>query len=118
MNKYGHQAMKHWQETDPTRYAAIPNPMEFFSTLGDQVLAQVTEVSDKLAGSDPPNEQYMVKVARLNTARMQAEELVLTDLVWILEPEQDEAPSPFAEINERHQRWEDEEAMKALDEQA
>jgi len=119
MNKYGNLAMKHWQETDPTRYDAIPNPMELFSTLGEQVQAQVLEVSDKLAGTDPPGEQYMEKVGRLNMARMQAEELVLTDLVWIPEPEEeDEAPSPFAEINERLQQWEDEEAVKALDEAA
>ncbi len=114
MNKYGQLAMTHWQETDPTRYAAIPNPGEFFSTLGEQVQYQVLEVSDKLAGSDLAGEQYMAKVARLNTARLQAEELVLADLVWISVPETcSEAPDPWAGVDRKLLEAENEELMNA-----
>ena len=34
MNRYGRQAMRHWQEFDPTRYSAIEDPETFFFMRG------------------------------------------------------------------------------------
>ena len=86
MNNYGRIANDHWRRWLPTRYAEILDPEAYFSTLGMTVEAQVFELEDQLAGSDPANEGYLEKVARLRSARSRAEEMVLADLVY-LEPE-------------------------------
>jgi len=93
MNKYAKLARDHWTRTDPARVQAIPNPEMFFRDLGEQVETQVQELAQRLAGADQPGEEYLQKVGRLNMARLQAEEAVLTDLVWISGPEEDEEPA-------------------------
>lgn len=84
MNKYGAQARDHWSRVAPIRYAALPNPEEFFEVLGEQVQGQVDDLSQTIAGSDPAGETYLEKVGRLTMAQKQAEEIVLSDLVWII----------------------------------
>lgn len=83
MNKYGRMAMRHWAEHAPTRYRAIEDPETFFAHLGDQASEQILNLEAQLAGPDPADETYLGKVGRLNEARRRAEEIVLTDLVWI-----------------------------------
>lgn len=95
MNKYGSRAMTHWRRWLPTRYAAIPNPEEFFEDLGHQVQAEIVQLSTQLAGEDPRDAGYLDKVGRLNMARTQAEEIVLRERV-LLEPE----PGADPEANE------------------
>lgn len=95
MNKYATLAMRHWRQTDPDRYAAIADPQTYFQTLGEQVETQVQELTQTLAGPDQPGEEYLQKVARLNMARLQAEERVLTDLVWIASPQEDEEAQSY-----------------------
>lgn len=90
MNRYGALAKNHWQNTDPKRYEAIENPETFFQELGEQTESEVQALAEHLAGPDRPGETYLEKVGRLNMARLQAEERVLSDLVWI-------APSPLQE---------------------
>jgi len=86
MNHYGMTAQRHWQRWLPTRYAAIQDPDSFFSTLGEQVANRIADLTLDLAGDDPPAEDYLVKVGRLNMARLQAEEIVLREQV-LLPPE-------------------------------
>jgi hypothetical protein len=93
MNRYGQLAKRHWQQVDPERYSTIPDPEDFFSTLGEEVENRVQELQDQLAGPDPPSESYLEKVGRLNMARLQAEEVVLSEMVLIpsrSEPEPEE----------------------------
>ena len=92
-NKYSAIAKKHWTRTDPARVAAIPDSEAFFRELGEQVESQVQELAQTLAGPDQPGEEYLQKVGRLNMARLQAEERVLSDLVWISGPQQSEEPA-------------------------
>lgn len=87
MNQYGVIAQRHWRTYAPTRMAALPDPTTFFTELGLQVQAQVSELAARLAGTDPSAETYWQKVARLQTARRTAEEVVMTQLVWINDPE-------------------------------
>ncbi|MFV0551365.1 MAG: hypothetical protein ACK5L6_05520 [Anaerorhabdus sp.] len=87
MTHYQTLARQHWTRYAPSRVAAIPNPDEFFQTLGQDVHQQVTALTAELAGPDLPEETYLAKVGRLNAARLQAEELVLQELVWITSPE-------------------------------
>jgi hypothetical protein len=93
MNKYGELAREHWARTDPARYAAIEDPETFFAALGEQAESQIQELAQRLAGPDQPGEEYLQKVGRLNMARLQAEEAVLGELVWIAAPEQSERPA-------------------------
>jgi len=83
MNRYGQLAQEHWRRWLPTRYAEIPDPVDFFSTLGQEAEDQVFDLRDQLAGPDLPGEGYLEKVGRLNMAQLQAEEAVLADLVYL-----------------------------------
>jgi hypothetical protein len=106
MNKYGRIAKKHWTEFRPSELATLPASEEFFSTLGQQMETQILDLADKLAGKDTPGEGYLEKVGRLNAAKMQAEEIVLTETVFatVEDQDQDETnPETFAWINEVHE---------------
>ena len=94
MNKYAEIARQHWTRTDPARVQAMADPETFFRELGEQVESQVQALATQLAGPDQPGEEYLQKVGRLNMARLQAEEAVMTDLVWISGPQsEEEAPA-------------------------
>ncbi|PSL08154.1 hypothetical protein CLV30_101121 [Haloactinopolyspora alba] len=86
MNRYAQMAQKHWQQAAPDRVAALEDPTEFFSTLGEQVETRIQQLQDHLAGPDPAGEEYLAKVGRLNMARLQAEEVALAELVWLTDP--------------------------------
>jgi hypothetical protein len=86
MNAYGTQAMNHWKTAAPTRYAALPDPVEFFTELGDEIQNQVLNLTETLTAGLPASEDYLERVGQVNAARMQAEEIVRADLMWI-EPE-------------------------------
>jgi hypothetical protein len=92
MNRYGAQAMAHWQEFDPQRYAEIDSPEEFFTRLGEEVMNEIDLRSRGLAGSDNdhPGETYLQKVGRLNMANFTAESDVLRELVLIPHPDDEE----------------------------
>ncbi len=91
MNRYGRLARDHWKSTDPGRYSQIQDPDEFFSDLGETAESQIQDLQLHLAGPDPVvPENTLDKVGRLNMARLQAEEVVLADLVWLPPPEDEE----------------------------
>ena len=71
------------------RYATIADPQTFFQELGEQAETQIQELAARLAGPDQPGEEYLQKVGRLNMARLQAEEAILTELVLISGPQQE-----------------------------
>jgi len=91
MNHYGVTAKRHWERWLPARYAAIQDPDSFFSTLGEEVAYRIADLTLDLAGDDPPEEDYLIKVGRLNMARLQAEEIVLREQV-LLSPEPEADP--------------------------
>jgi hypothetical protein len=97
MNQYGLIARDHWMKVAPARYAALPNPEEYFEDLGGQVQGQVDDLSQTIAGPDPAGEAYLEKVGRLTMAKRQAEEIVLADLVWI---------TPELSVDEAREEWE------------
>ena len=86
MNQYGAMAERHWRRWLPERYRAIQDPGSFFSALGEETASQIAVLAADLAGDDPPGEDYLAKVGRLNMARLQAEERVLAERV-LLAPE-------------------------------
>lgn len=87
MNIYGARAMRFWRRWAPSRVAAMPDRIEFFTNLGEQVQGQVSDLACLLAGPDRRRETYSQKVARLRTATRTAEEVVMAQLVWVVDPE-------------------------------
>lgn len=90
MNRYGATAKKHWERHAPSRAVALPDPIRFFSDLGAEVQAQIDDLAARLASMTTERcsaESYLEKVARLQTARRVAEEVVMAELVWIKDPE-------------------------------
>ncbi len=91
MNRYGRLARDHWKSTDPGRFSQIQDPDEFFSDLGETVESQIRDLWLQLAGPDPATPEHgLEKAGRLNMARLQAEVVVLADLVWLPPPEDEE----------------------------
>ena len=92
MNRYGRQAMSHWKQVDPDRYAAIPDPDAFFTQLGEEVMQEIETRARALEGPDRPGETYLEKVGRLRMARFTAEGDVMRELVLIPGPGEENDP--------------------------
>jgi len=86
VNQYGEMARRHWARWLPGRLAAIGNPEEFFTALGNQAEEKITALAWELAGDDPPGEAYLAKAGRLGEARHRAEQIVLDEII-LLPPE-------------------------------
>jgi hypothetical protein len=95
MNQYGALAERHWRQWLPNRCRTIADPHSFFSTLGEEVAQEIEDLSLQLAGDDPPGEDYLAKLGRLNMARLRAEETVLRERVLL--PPETEAQDQEAE---------------------
>ena len=81
MNRYGQQAMQHWQETMPDRVQDLNDPESFFTAMGEELESAIEELARALAGSTPTDEPYMDRVRRLTTARFEAEGQVLRGML-------------------------------------
>lgn len=98
MNHYGQLALEHCRRHRPSAYAAISAPAAYFSEVGDQVQAAVSELRDRLLGPTHPNESPHHYQQRGFQALRTAEELVMSDLVWLpAEPEPEAAADPELE---------------------
>ena len=88
MNEYGAMARAHWQQWLPQRYAAIEDPDTYFAGLGEEVAADIAGLWAEMSAraGNPPGEDFMERVGRLNAIRKQAEEIILADRV-LLPPE-------------------------------
>ncbi len=116
MNRYGSMAMRHWQQTDPARFQAIPEQEReaFFTELGERAQSEILALADAIAGRDRPGESYLQKLGRLNQAQFDAESEILREMVLIPDPndpEIDDTPddSPIGEYHRQMQRLMDEE---------
>ena len=88
MNEYGAMARDHYRRWRPAAYAEITDPESYFTDLGDRVAQEISRLWAELRAraGNPPGEDYIARVGRLNALRKQAEEIVLADLV-LLPPE-------------------------------
>lgn len=105
MNTYGKFAQEAWKTTAPAEYALIPDPNQWFESLGEEAAQRVGELMMELAGPDPVGETYLEKVGRLNASKMQAEEIVRAEMLTPdpsvqEEPEEDQEESGMAETLE------------------
>lgn len=87
MNKYGLMAQEHWQAYAPNRYATIENPDEFFQALGEQVANEIAAIVDHLERQLPNDLEFMDHLGQMNAIQNQAEEKVLSELVFSVETE-------------------------------
>lgn len=87
MNRYALLALSHWQTHAPARCAALEDPTSFFETLGNTAAAQIQVLSDRLEQDLPRELAYLNRVAQLRAIQKQAEEQVLSELVFWVEPE-------------------------------
>lgn len=83
MNRYGRQAMQHWATYLPDRYAQIPDPADFFTTMGREIAEEIADLSARLATQQPQEPTYLAEVGRLNRLRSQAEEQVLAERIFL-----------------------------------
>lgn len=79
MNQYGAIAQQHSKRWRPATYAAIGDPGNYFTKLGEQAAGEITRLWAQMRAQDgnPPGEDYLTRVARLNATRKRTEEIVL-----------------------------------------
>jgi hypothetical protein len=85
VNQYGAIAQQHWKRWRPASCAAIIDPTAYFTDLGEQAASEITRLWAQMRtqAGNPPGEDYLARVARLNALRKQAEEIVLTELILL-----------------------------------
>lgn len=85
--------------SDPEPGRVLPDAGPAGSRAGDRADRPV-------GGAGPGRESYLEKVGRLGAARLRAEEIVLTDLVWISSPETSPAEAREAwELDRTSDSW-------------
>jgi hypothetical protein len=84
--------MRQWQQSDPDRFAKISDPEEFFTQKGLELEREVQALAAGLAGPDRPGESYLEKVARLQTARFNAESDLIREA---MAPDPDDVDTPL-----------------------
>lgn len=90
MNRYGQQAMQHWQDTMPENLAQMTDPEQVFTTMGEDLEAAIEDLTRELAAPVPAQETYMDRVRRLTTARAEAESRTMRAMLT----ETQESPAP------------------------
>ncbi|HEY8980576.1 MAG TPA: hypothetical protein VIU15_13430 [Streptomyces sp.] len=90
MNRYGEQVMAHWEENRPRAFRELDDPQAYFTDLGKVIERAVEGRARDLEGSGPDGEGYLLRLKRLNTAKMTAEGEVLREMALLeTEPEQE-----------------------------
>lgn len=87
MNKYALLAQRFWQTHASQRYASLENPQEYFEDLGESAAAQIEAISLQQEAKMPQDLDYLAHLRQLVGIRKQAEEIVLSDLVYSIETE-------------------------------
>ena len=88
LNYYGELVRHQWEGCLPDIYQQIRDPRSFFAILGQMIAQRVDEHADYLAGDDPPDEEYLDKVARLTAALDRAQQRVLGEYL-LIPPDED-----------------------------
>lgn len=93
MNHYGRMAMEYTRTHRPRAFSSIADPARHFGELGEQIQAAVTAARDEILGRQRTGESIEEFRTRAHQTLRTAEEIVLTDLVWL-------PPEPTAETQE------------------
>ncbi|MEW2401961.1 hypothetical protein [Streptomyces sp. NPDC046862] len=83
MNRYGRAALAHWRQHLPRQYGTLPDPLAFFTNLGETAERQAGELSDAmvLEGTPDGGETAEQRSRRALSAKDEAEQVVLQELI-------------------------------------
>ena len=98
-DRYARLAQQHMANYLPSRYRQIDDPESYFTRLSQEIATQVAALETTLAAAEPVSEDYLIRVGQLRAARMQAEEIVFSDLIY-LTPEQPDPNNPYLATDE------------------
>lgn len=84
MSVYVPAIREHYRNHLPGRLAHLTDPEEHYRLASAQITAAVDQRATDLAGDDPAHETYWAKVTRLASARAQAEQETLQDMLYLL----------------------------------
>lgn len=109
MSDYAAIAKTNWMRLAPSQYESLENPEAFFQNLASQAEDQIDQLQLSLEGQDSPSEDFLAKWGRLNAAKQQAEEIVISEVLtppkdqWETDPQDEsERPDPmWSQINQR-----------------
>ncbi len=91
MNRDGAMAFRHNARHRPRSLASLVDPRAYFARLGEETAARITDLRDEILGPPRPGEDLDAYRRRAYSARAQAEETVLAEMVW-LAAEEDPTP--------------------------
>ena len=86
MNRYAQIALDQHRRHRPLEHSLIDDPTQFFTEIGEQIQADVTNLRDEILGPPRPDESIEDYRHRSYQALATAEELVLADH-WLFQPE-------------------------------
>ena len=95
MNRYGRMARHNYRSHLPDRLAAMADPASYFTRLGEQAQAAVTDLRDRILGAQRPGESPAGYRSRGRQAFRQAEEIALAELLTL--PPAHEEPDSVAD---------------------
>ncbi|MDQ0765617.1 hypothetical protein [Streptomyces canus] len=83
MNRYGRAALAHWREHLPGQYGMLPDPLAYFTRLGEKTERQAGELTDAMAldGTPVGGETGEQRSRWLLAVRGEAEQVVLRELI-------------------------------------
>ena len=95
MHKYGRLLMNQWKIANPKMVEELDDPEGYFAAMGDRAADQVLEVEGQILSRDETyrtSDSYLDRIRVARSARMQAEEIVLSQYrpPSSMEPEENE----------------------------
>ena len=103
MNRYGALLMRQWRRADPERFAAIPDPENFFAEKGRELEQEIDDAGDRAGRTGPPGRELSGEDGPALSARFNAESDLIREAM-IPEPDETETPLP---AEWRSLAWED-----------
>lgn len=86
MNPWGYRAMEHWKAHLPARYAALEDPVAYFTQLGEDAAARYLEIRDGLLEGVSPNNgtiDWLTFQEKVAQADQTAREIVGTEMIYL-----------------------------------
>lgn len=86
MNPWGRRAMEHWQTHLPERYAALDDPVAYFTRLGEDAAARYLEIRDGMLEGLNPNDgsiDWASFQQRVAQADQTAREIVGSEMIYL-----------------------------------
>ncbi|MDO5752463.1 hypothetical protein [Arthrobacter sp.] len=82
MNTHGQHAMETMKNHDPETFSQIPNPEDYFSTLGKQIQEQIEELMPQLLPPRTSDQDTLEVLGGINMARFRAREMVYQEMIY------------------------------------